>query len=141
MPTKAALLLELVGPQVVAYLRSLTDGNTSLLRHRGKQERTVVFNARDGGQVSFQAYRQTRRHPGGWGDITGALANAYAWKVERTSDGAMLTFENNMEYAVHLEARDGYFVLSGITDPGGPVEQELVRLVGQVAPEWEVRFG
>jgi hypothetical protein len=46
-----------------------------------------------------------------------------------------------MEYAIYLEAHDGYFVLSGIMDPGGPVEKEIRRLVGMVAPEWTVEIG
>jgi hypothetical protein len=111
-------LLELVGAEVIAYLRSLT-GETRPPARSGGVDR--------------------KAHPGGWADVTGMLANSYGFDVSRAGDGWVLRLFNTAEYAAELEARDGYFVLSGVTDPGGPIEQSLRRVVPQVAPGWVVR--
>jgi hypothetical protein len=79
-----------------------------------------------------------RRHPGYWADRSGDLARAYDYVVSPAGDGVNLVFANDMPYAAELEARDGYFVLSGVTDKGGPVEQAMRAAVAKVAPDWEV---
>lgn len=119
IPTKAGFILELVGSQVIAYLRSLT-GNMRPPARKGEPPRSA--------------------HPGGWADITGNLALAYAYEVTQEPDGATLTLTNHMEYAAALEAKDGYFVLKGVADRNGPVEEEIRRIAALVAPDWEIRF-
>jgi hypothetical protein len=116
----APVILDAVGAETVAFLRSLT----SEMQPPAKP-----------GEPARAA------HPGGWADITGQLANAYAWDVSTDGDGVRLVLSNNMEYAAALDAKDGYFVLSGVTEPGGPVEAALRRVVAMVAPDWEVRYG
>lgn len=114
---KLRLLLDMVGRQTVDYLRSLTG--------------EMRPPARRGG-----ANRQA--HPGHWADVTGQLANSYEYDVEARADGATLTLRNGAEYAAELEAREGFFVLSGVTEPGGPVDTALRRVIPQVAPGWTV---
>lgn len=132
---KIELLLQSVGFETVAYLRSLTGGEGEA---KGAEAR-VSFRTRAGAQVSFAINRSGPAHPGGWRDITGNLANAYAFTVESHPDGATLVFTNHMEYAAALEARDGYWVLRGVTDPGGPLERKLREVLPRVAPGWEIR--
>lgn len=101
-------VLEMVGIQTIAYLRSLTDEMQPPI---------------------YKAEGERPAHPGGWADISGDLARGYGWEVYGTPSGAVLRLYNMMDYAAALEAKEGYFVLSGVTDPGGPVEQAL-REVG-----------
>jgi hypothetical protein len=116
---KLELILEAVGASTIAYLRSLTSEMRPPAR--GKDE-----------------YR--RAHPGHWADVTGQLANSYSYEVERRGDDeVVLILRNDAEHAIYLEAREGFFVLSGVADPGGPVEQAIRRVVPIVAPGWEVR--
>jgi len=59
----------------------------------------------------------------------------------RLPNGAVLTLSNSMGYAGTLEKRDGYYVLKGVTDPGGPLEQELRAAIARIAPSWRVVSG
>lgn len=114
---KVEALLEVTGREVVAYLRSLTGETRPAVRP---------------GQPSRRA------HPGHWADVTGILSNSYDFRVERDGEGVSLILLNSAEYAAELEVRDGYFVLKGVTDPGGPVEQALREVLPRIAPGWEV---
>jgi hypothetical protein len=38
-----------------------------------------------------------------------------------------------------VEARDGYFVVSGVTAAGGPVDRALREAIAEIAPGWEMR--
>lgn len=133
---KIELLLQSVGFEVVAYLRSLSGGEGEAARGPA---RTVRFNTREGTRVSFETNRSGPTHPGGWRDVTGNLALAYAFQVESNAAGATLIFTNHMEYAAALEARDGLWVLRGVTDPGGPLDRKLREVLPKVAPGWEIR--
>lgn len=113
-------MAEAIGHRTVAYLRSLTG--------------VMRPPAKPGGAFRYA-------HPGGWADITSNLANAYRFEVRPNGKGWTLAFINSMEYAAYLEAHDGYFVLSGVTDPGGPVEQAMRQVLAEVAPNWEIRGG
>ena len=113
-------VLQMVGINTIAYLRSFTARRSPPVR-RGEGSRA--------------------QHPGGWADVTSNLANAYTWKVTRDEGGATLVLSNSMEYAAYLEARDGFFVLRGVAEPGGPVEQALKEAAAVVAPGWVVRYG
>lgn len=79
-----------------------------------------------------------RRHPGYWADRTGQLAAGYRYTVTRSGRGAVLTLENPVEHGVTLEAREGYFVLSGVADKGGPVEAALRAAIAALAPGWDL---
>lgn len=104
---KIALVAEAMALEVVAYLRSLTA------------ETRPPAKAGEGWRYA---------HPGHWADITGQLANSYDHYVAVVAGGVVVAFVNYAEYARHLEQHDGYFVLSGVTAPGGPVEVALVRV-------------
>lgn len=108
---KVERMLHVTGQEAVAFLRSLTN----------KMQPPVGAG---------EAWR--RAHPGGWADVTGALALGYGYEVLvfgnlSAPEGWGLLMKNTMEYAVYLEDRNGYWVLSGITDPGAPLEVALRR--------------
>ncbi len=116
-------ILDKIGIETIAFLRSHTSETRPPAR-------------KPGGKMTG-----TRpAHPGGWADVTGDLARAYSYDVSTNSDGVVLTLRNTMEYAIYLEARDGYFVLSGVTEAGGPVVRALRDVVHEIAPGWEVRI-
>jgi phage gpG-like protein len=118
---KIELVLRQTGILTIQYLRSLTNETRPPWR-KGEGPR--------------------RAHPGHWADITGRLANGYAWDVGPSDDGGWaLLLSNDTEYAAALEARDGFFVLKGVAEPGGPVERMLRQAASVTAPEWEVRLG
>jgi hypothetical protein len=112
-------LLEVIGQRTVAYLRSFT-GNLRPPILQGGPMRPA--------------------HPGGWADVTGELARSYAYRVVDGPTGASLELTNDSGHAIYLETHEGFFVLSGVTQPGGPVEQAILRVVKELAPEWEVRI-
>ena len=123
---KMYLVAEAIGVETIAYLRSLTSEMRPPARVPGTKTVTGV----------------RRAHPGHWADVTGQLAASYDHEVQRIGRSeVVLSLMNHAEYAAHLERRDGYYVLSGVTDPGGPVEQALIRAVQKHAPGWEVRRG
>lgn len=101
---KAIYAAHVVGNETVAYLRSLTDDMRPPARN-GEGPR--------------------RAHPGGWADVRGTLAASYSYKVDPTEHGARLTLVNTAEYAIYLELMDGFYVLSGVGEPGGPIEMIL----------------
>lgn len=108
---RAFRLLDAAGARTVAFLRSLTAGVS-----------------RDG----------RRLHPGGWADRTGETADSFSYRIERRGPGWRLVIENDSRAAVELEEMDGIFVVSGVADPGGPVEQAMRAAVDEVAPGWVV---
>lgn len=62
-------------------------------------------------------------HPGGWADITGDLRLKY--EVSVTKDGEAdytLTLQNTSDHAAFVEARHGFWVVTGVFDPGGRVD-------------------
>lgn len=113
-------VLEAIGTETIAFLRSLTENMADPIR---------------------PGEGQRRKHPGNWADITGNLANAYAHRVVEIVGGWSLELSNSMDYAVYLEARDGMFVLKGVTEQHGPVEQALRKVVARIAPDWTVTNG
>ena len=66
------------------------------------------------------------------------LADSYEYEVVETSSGVKLVLRNTKFYAAILEHRDGLFVLTGVTDPGGPVEQKLAEVCARIAPDIKV---
>lgn len=114
----ALYLAQIVGEETKTYLRSLTAEMRPPAR-KGEGSR--------------------RAHPGHWADVRGTLANSYGFDTykSRKGTGATLFLYNTAEYAVYLDVKEGFFVLRGVDEQGGPVE-EIVR---RVAPQfgWKVR--
>lgn len=79
-----------------------------------------------------------RKHPGGWADRTGTLADSYDYQVDRDTGVWRLVFFNTARHAHLIEARDGLFVVRGTADPGGPIQQAFQQAVREMAPEWEI---
>lgn len=117
---KIRMLLEAIAIETIAYLRSLT---------------TEMRPPAKPGEPSRFA------HPGGWADVTGQLANSYGWAVRKAGIAWELELRNDAGHAIYLEEREGYFVLRGVTEPGGPVEQALRAVIARIAPDWEVDDG
>jgi hypothetical protein len=115
--TKARGLLDRAGFETVAMLRRLIG--------------VMRPPAHAGGGM-----RQARL--GGWADVTGNLAASYGHDVNHGADSVELELRNTMEYARHLDQRDGYFVLSGVTEAGGPLEQAIERTLPAIDPEWRL---
>jgi hypothetical protein len=113
-------VMHMVGEETIAYLRSYTSQRVPPVR-------------------AGEAWR--RAHPGGWSDVTSNLVNAYGFTVEAQPGQVRLTFYNTMEYAAMVEARDGFFVLQGITDPGGPVDKALREALRAIVPGAELDYG
>jgi hypothetical protein len=114
---KLEKVMQYIGIKTIAYLRELINETRPPIR-KGEPAR--------------------RARQGHWADNTGNLARAYSWDVAVHSDGVTLTLMNNMEYAAALDAKEGFFVLRGVTDKGGPVERMLRDAVKAIAPDWEI---
>lgn len=118
---------------------------SSLLATVDSLSKSLVGRSHDllervGAEVTAEL-RQLSPSDRGWRNVTGNLADSYAFEVHTHSDGPTLVLSNSAEYAATLQARDGYFVLTGVLDAGGPVEGALLRGAASVAPDWEVRYG
>jgi hypothetical protein len=74
----------------------------------------------------------------GWISRSGELAGSYAFEVKPFRGGAMLILRVDADHAIYLEARDGFFVLNGVMDRGGPVETALREVCARIAPEFTV---
>jgi hypothetical protein len=111
-------VLSEVGRQVIDYLRSLTSEMRPPVQAGGAMRAA---------------------HPGHWADVTGALAAGYSFKVEDVENGVQLVLLNDVGYAAFLEAHDGFFVLKGVADEGGPVSLAVRTVVPEIMPGWEVR--
>ena len=112
---KANLALQTIGIETVAYLRSLTTKLQPPAK-KGEGPRPA--------------------HPGGWADISTTLVNSYGYEVYGTS----LLLYNTAEYAVWLEDRHGYYVISGVIGAGGagPIIDALRLVVGRLGGELHV---
>ncbi|MDX1546649.1 MAG: hypothetical protein R3247_06660 [Rhodothermales bacterium] len=116
-PARVEAMLEAVGAELTNWLRSLTGE-----MRPPPGARLVVSSA--GSVYTYvppkgRAEGPRQAHPGGWADVTGQLALGYKHEVLReTSSLWALALFNVTEYAEALEAREGYFVLSGIFTTG-----------------------
>lgn len=115
----ARLVLEAVGADVVAYLKTyMANANPP---HKTTPPPPGPYT------------------PGGWRKITGSLTAGYQPpKVEAISGGWRLTIENTDDTAFIMEARDGFFVVNGILDRNGLVHQRLMDVIPRLAPGWAV---
>jgi hypothetical protein len=114
---KAGLVIQAVAVDTIAYLKSHTEERRPPVRMGGPDRMA---------------------HPGHWADVMGILANSYGWEVVKIPGGWRLVLSNTAAHAIYLEQRDGFFVLAGVAEPGGPVEGALVEVVGRIAPEMRV---
>lgn len=139
-----AIVLDQVGADVVAYLRSYTNewrpavgsrGTSALSRVRDRKGGRKAHIVRAPGSGSGG---KRRAHPGHWADITGDLMEKYAYKVVREPSGVRLEITNTSGHAIYVEAMDGFFVLKGITDKGGPLDQRLRAVLPLIAPTMKV---
>lgn len=83
--------------------------------------------------------RQERR--GHWADRSGELARSYRVEVERDSQSVRLVLRNDSDHAFWVEVMDGLFVLSGVLEPGGPVDHAFREIAARVAPDFEIVVG
>jgi hypothetical protein len=113
---KALLMLRETGELTVEYLKSETS------------ERRPPYYA--GGPWRLA-------HPGHWADRSETLRDAYRYTVEIAPPKLNMINDDPGGYGALLEKRVGFFVLSGVTDPGGPLEKALQRAMGVVAPDWQ----
>lgn len=120
--TKIELVAQAVGAETIAYLRSLT----SEIRPPARRPSGVMTGPR-------------RAHPGHWADVTSQLANSYWFEVSKSEAGVILAIGNHAEYAIWLEVRQGFFVVKGVAEPGGPVSRAMAKVVPQIAPGWVVQ--
>src|SRR5512138_1323271 len=116
---KLRLMAEDIKLQVIAYLKSLTTEVRGPARKRNGE---------------WTGPR--RAHPGHWADVESVLVNSYGGEVTTAPGCVTLVLYNTAEYAVYLDVRMGYFVLRGVTEPGGPVEQAFRLVLQRIAPDW-----
>ncbi|MEO9884250.1 MAG: hypothetical protein ABJG33_01290 [Balneola sp.] len=108
MLAKAKNVVELTAREAVNYAKS----------HQGETEGASVNAA--GNYVPVAKRKKRKSHPGGWGDITGNLANSIqtgeitiTQSTIETEFGVLADIDGSMEYAEILDERDGYSVLAG----------------------------
>lgn len=111
---KARAVAELAGVVTVKYLQSYTEETRPALEH---------------GDI-----RQA--HPGHWGDVTFELMEGFESEVVPTENGWLIRLANTSEHASLVEAMVGYFVLEGVTDPGGPADMALKASIKALQPGW-----
>lgn len=117
-------ILEEVGRRVVAYLRSYTGASKEPPR-----------------DLSGRKYKRKygRLHPGGWVDRTYTMRESFHYEVRRESGHWVLQIGNTAPHAHLVEAKHGIFVVRGIEEDGGLIEQRLRDVLREVAPEWDWR--
>lgn len=158
-------LLDEVGRRTVEYLQgytgedpptfSWTDEDAKQVRERveaqpaikrmdAAKRRIVVAAAME--KEKARRRRKARRakgralHPGGWADVTNTLRDSYSYSVERVAGrGWRLSIKNDAKHAATMELRDGYFVVSGVAERGGPLQRTLREVVKELVPQWEVK--
>jgi len=80
-------------------------------------------------------------HPGGWADNTGRLNRNTLFKVLHQGNQYVLRLYNNTSYAIKLDEKDGYFVLSGVIDgPDTPGYKLLETMLKKALPDWSVKL-
>lgn len=154
---KVAQMLELTGIETVAFLRSLT-GNMQPPRNKGEGPR----RAHPGGWAdvtgnlanaySFEVTAGGARLVWGpEGPTTGTEDQPVATVPRPVGIGVIprkiiardvtLWLRNTMDYAAALEAKDGYFVLSGVAEQGGPLDAALRKAARALGPLSTITLG
>lgn len=128
----ALLLLTFIGEEVITFLRSYTGNEVP--EHKSKIPRHPL---QEEGKARPEPYLGTRAtHPGGWADVSGDLMRKYKYRVENDGDAWRLSIINNSDHAVYVEAMDGFFVVNGVLDQGGPVHKALIKAMAKITPGW-----
>jgi hypothetical protein len=136
------LAADQLGREVIDYLKSLADPpefRPGLARSKktGKlYQPTFVGPRRANRQLAIEGPR--RAHPGHWADRSGQLALSYTYEVLVDRNGVSLVFRNTAEYAFWVEVHDGFFVLSGVLDEGGPADKAFRAIAAKLYPDWRV---
>lgn len=116
-------ILTLMKSDILAYLRSYTNVM--------KPPRDYVTKFMlDPNSVRVRRPRADKTgwrpaHPGGWADVTENLMQSYYTVLERIDGGWKFTVGNKSGHARYVEGRDGMFVVTGILNPGGPVDKAI----------------
>jgi hypothetical protein len=67
-----------------------------------------------------------RAHPGGWADISHELKKGYKSEIIQHGPADYeLSLENTAPHAAFVEAKAGFWVVSGVFTPGGKVERSI----------------
>lgn len=136
---KMVMTMEMIGWETISFLRSLGHGMQKPVRVSEGPRSAHPGGWADISSNLANSYR-FEIHAGGtrirWSSII-EPSTADRGNVKPISMfGSMplspqppfvLWFFNDMEYAAALEAKDGYFVLSGVTNAGGEIEQAMRR--------------
>jgi hypothetical protein len=134
------LALEQIGQEVVDFLRTLAEPpefRPPLITSRsGKKYQAKRLGMKHRPSTRVEGPR--RAYPGHWAARSGQLALSYEYQVVVSADGATLILRNTAEYAFWVEVMDGFYVLSGVMDDGGPVEQAFRAVLGRLYPDWRV---
>lgn len=132
---KSFLLLNFIGEEVIAFLRSYT-GN-KLPEHRSN---IPSHPDQQPGMPRPEQYLGTRQtHPGGWADVSKDLMKKYKFRVDNDGSGWKLSILNTSDHAIYVEAMDGLFVVRGVLDPGGPVHRALAKAIKKITPGWQLQ--
>lgn len=67
------------------------------------------------------------KHPGEWADITYHLKESFYNNVTKTEVGWVLTLGNDASYAIFLDRKRGYYVLSGVIDSHNDFGVGIIR--------------
>ena len=120
------------------HVRPIKGWDKAIQAHaQAAQDKIELVLEKVGEEVTRRLVALTETEQG-WRNVTGNLEEGYTWHVDGIDGGARLILRNDVYYAVFLEARDGFMVLHGVLDPGGLVEQVLVEVAAEFAPEWTV---
>ncbi len=117
VPRRAEIVLQAVGEELIAWA-------TEVLPKAAPPVGSRLLTNAAGAAYTYVPPQGRREGPreqrqGGWADVSGQLALAYRYEVRVLSATLFeLVLVNDAEYAVHLERRDGFWVLSGVLESG-----------------------
>lgn len=140
MGERVQTILRLIGVEVRVYLQSYTSKRNPP-RYRKK------YTYGDSGERLKKLYKYEQRalqpdrpaHPGAWSDVSKELMEGYYVQVKKNDVDWELVIGNRSSHAVYVEAKDGYFVVTGIMDPGGPVDRAIRRAFKLMGATWKIQ--
>lgn len=132
-------ILWLVVLDVVTYLKSYTSKrNPPRYRRKwmlGPNLERVKVTKKNVSSIS----PDRPAHPGGWSDVEGDLRDQYYGRVEPAEGGGFRAIIGNRSgHAAYVEAKDGYFVVTGVFAPNGPVFKALRKYMRLYAPGMKI---
>jgi len=120
MRTAVEKVLFVVGTELVNWLKSTDPSFESV-----------------GPKVDRRGGHSVDVHPGGWMDDTTNMRDRHGFKVMRTTRGYRLRLFNDAEYAVYVDALEGYFVLDGVDEIA---RKEIDKALKIALPTWRIRL-